>query len=159
MLKETAISVVVNVAISAGFMFLVFGRSRLIELWGLHGLALDFLPQTFMISAMSVLVPMVLTRSRIASGRIAGHAPRLHHPLVRNLAFRMLFMGAILSTLSGGMAVVVLNLLWAGPAAFWHVFPWKLAYGALVGTIATPLGLALALADPRRVALNGQERP
>ena len=68
---ETAVSIVINVLISALFMFAVFGRTPLIDLWGSHGLAIDFIPQTFMISAMSVLVPTLIARKRVRQGVLA----------------------------------------------------------------------------------------
>jgi len=61
--------VIINVLISAGFMFLVFGRAASINLWGPHGLALDFVPQTFMITLMSIVVPTLLTRKRLVRGQ------------------------------------------------------------------------------------------
>src|SRR5579859_6544248 len=84
---ETAVSIAINVAISAVFMELVFWRSGTIALWGPHGLAIDFLPQTFMISAMSVLVPTLLTRRRVRNGQLqrrgAAPPPWLRHLLMR----------------------------------------------------------------------------
>ncbi len=68
--RETAVSVVINTMISALFMERVFGGRASIDLWGLHGLALDFVPQTFMISAMSVRVPTLIARRRMRAGAI-----------------------------------------------------------------------------------------
>ena len=145
--KETAISVVINVLFSAGFMFLAFGRARFISLWGVHGLAVDFIPQTFMIIAMSILVPSLLARSRIQSGRISGALRKSAHPLLRTLGLRTLLMAVGLTIVIGGAAVLLLSFIWPGPSVFWTVFPYKLAYGAIVAAIATPLGLKLALSE------------
>jgi hypothetical protein len=143
---ETAISIVINVLISALFMVAVFGRASGIDLWGPHGLALDFVPQTFMISAMSILVPTLLTRRRVRAGiltRRASPAPILPHLMVRIVLLALLF-----TLIFGGLGVLALALTWTGPLRFWQVFPMKLLYGGLVALIATPIGLSIALSDP-----------
>jgi hypothetical protein len=146
-LSETAISVVINIVLSALFMFLVFGRSPTIELWGRPGLALDFVPQTFMISLMSVLVPSLITRRRMKSGRVAARASARLRNLPKNVVFRAIVIGCGLTVLLGGGAVLLLSAVWRGAAPFWVTFPLKLAYGVLVATIATPLGLYATLSE------------
>jgi hypothetical protein len=134
-LTETTVSIVINVAISALFMVLVFGRSSSIELWGGHGLAVDFIPQTFMISAMSVLVPTLLTRRRMQRGLLLRN-PALAPPFLNSLVLRV---------------VVTLDAVWTGPLHFWQVFPLKLLYGAAVALIATPIGLYIALSERQKI--------
>ena len=143
---ETTFSIVINVVISALFMVLVFGRSNGIELWGGHGLAVDFIPQTFMITAMSVLVPTLLTRQRIKRGvlvRSPGERPRL----LGNLALRVVAIAIVMTVALGAIAVLILNALWTRPLGFWEAFPMKLLYGAVVALIATPIGLYIALSE------------
>jgi hypothetical protein len=151
---ETAISVAINVGISAAFMFLVFGRSPTIDLWGPHGLALDFVPQTFMITLMSVLVPSLITRRRLKSGRIARRAMVGHGRVPRNILSRAIIIGCALTVLLGGCAVLLLSASWRGSEPFWHVFPFKLIYGALVAAIATPLGLHATLTEAERKTIQ-----
>jgi hypothetical protein len=150
-LVETSISIVINVALSALFMALVFGRTAAIGLWGAHGIAADFVPQTFMISAMSILVPTVLTRQRIRRGTIGDGVSRPRAGAIpvpiRNLAARTLLFALLLTTVLGGAALACVAANWKGPVTFWQAFPWKLAYGAVVALTATPLGLKLALAE------------
>lgn len=149
---ETAVSIVINVIISALFMVAVFGRTPQIELWGAHGLALDFIPQTFMITAMSVLVPTLLTRKRIRRGIVLGrqkNTPRL----VRHLAVRVVLLAALLTIILGGIGVAILSASWQGPVSYWHTFPLKLLYGGLVALIATPIGLFIALSEPKKTHL------
>ncbi len=143
---ETGISVVINVLISAAFMFLVFGRADSIDLWGPHGLALDFVPQTFMITLMSVIVPTLLTRKRLAGGRITRRTPRMRQ-WPKNLVLRASLLAASMTLVLGGAATLLLASIWAGPLPFWPVFGGKLAYGALTALIATPIGLFLALTE------------
>jgi hypothetical protein len=148
---ETSISIVINVVLSALFMVLVFGRSAAIDLWGAHGLAGDFIPQTFMISAMSILAPTLLTRQRIRRGSIGAGMLNLRSNTVpvplRNLAARTVSLALLLTLVLGGLALALVAASWSGPVTFWRAFPWKLAYGAIVALIATPLGLKLALAE------------
>jgi hypothetical protein len=146
---ETAISIIINVIISALFMVAIFGRTPLIDLWGPHGLAFDFIPQTFMITAMSVLVPTLLTRKRIRRGvlaRRASNPPRL----VRHLGIRVVLLAALLTLILGGIGVAILSASWQGPVRYWHAFPLKLLYGGLVALIATPIGLSIALSEAKK---------
>jgi hypothetical protein len=128
-------------------MFAVFWGLKRIDLWGPHGLALDFVPQTFMITLMSVLVPTALTRKRLREGRIAGYASTRATRWPRSIWARALLIAAALTVMLGGAAVWILSASWNGPLPYWRAFPLKLLYGALVALIATPLGLRIALSE------------
>lgn len=144
---ETAISVIINAAISAGFAFLVFGGRPDIGLWGSAGLALDFVPQTFMIAMMSVLVPTALTRRRIRAGVLrpdSGPPSRLP----RHLFVRGLFVSVVATVVLGGAATALLAASWSGPVGFAAVLPLKILYGAGVALIVTPLALKAAMTIP-----------
>ena len=143
---ETLIGMVINAAISAGFAFFVFGARDEVGLWGADGLALDFVPQTFMVALMSALVPSLLTRRRVAAGAI--HARGTPSPLPRNLLLRALLLALLATILLGGGATIILAFLLSGPVAFGILLPFKIAYGALVSALVTPLALRAALADP-----------
>jgi hypothetical protein len=145
-ITETTVSICINVLISALFMGLVFGRNTWIELWGGHGLAVDFIPQTFMISAMSVLVPTLLTRRRLARG-VLVRSPGGRAPLPGNLALRVMVLAIGLTLTLGAAGVLILDLFWTRPLHFWEVFPMKLVYGGIVALIATPIGLYIALSE------------
>jgi hypothetical protein len=147
-LVETAIGMVINALFSAGFAFLVFGGRAEIGLWGPDGLALDFVPQTFAIAMMSVLVPTALTRRRIRTGTLAarGEAPS---PLPRNLLLRALLMALAATILLGGTATALLAAIRVGPLTFGAVLPLKIVYGALVALAVTPPALRAALLDRR----------
>jgi hypothetical protein len=143
---ETAISIVINAAISAGFAFVVFGGRAEIGLWGPGGLAIDFAPQSFMIALMSVLVPTALTRRRIRTGTLKpGNG--LPSRLPRNLVGRALLVALAATTVLGGIAVAISAAAWAGPLGFATVLPLKIIYGAAVAFIVTPTALKAALLD------------
>jgi hypothetical protein len=143
---ETLISMVVNALFSAGFAFLVFGGVTEIGLWGPAGLALDFVPQTFVIATMSVLVPTALTRRRIRAGALArgrGAPSRLPG----NLLVRALLVALAATILLGGAATALLAAASSGPLTFATVLPLKIAYGAFVALAVTPLALRAAFLD------------
>ena len=147
---ETTVSILINVLISGLFMALVFGRATWIELWGGHGLAVDFIPQTFMISAMSVLVPTLLTRGRMKRGllmRSQGSPPRY----LGRLGVRVVVIAAVLTLTLGALGVLILDAFWTGPLRFWQAFPMKLLYGGIVALIATPIGLYIALSEQETI--------
>jgi hypothetical protein len=145
-LVETLISIAINAAISAGFAFLVFGGRTEIGLWGPHGLALDFAPQTFMIALMAVLVPTALTRRRVRTGALPGRrAPPPRLP--RSLLVRALLVASLATVLLGGAATAVLAATWSGALDFATVLPLKIIYGALVALLVTPPALRAALTD------------
>ncbi|QOV93645.1 hypothetical protein [Novosphingobium sp. ES2-1] len=55
--RETAVSIAVNVALSAAFFIAVFGTGRDVPVWSVGGYVFDFAPQGFMIGLMATLVP------------------------------------------------------------------------------------------------------
>ncbi len=135
--------------ISALFMAMVFGGRASIDLWGPHGLAIDFVPQTFMISAMSILVPTLIARRRMRGGAIEPLRPPTLPALLQPLWRRVSLFAVTLTGVAGSIGTGLLAALWADPLTFWKVFPVKLAYGALIAAIATPIGLVMALSEDR----------
>jgi hypothetical protein len=144
---ETAISVVINVGFSALFFYLVFGRSEHIELWGPHGFALDYLPQTFMVTLMGVIVPTILTRKRVKGGRVARRESALGARLPRGLILRAILLAGVACVVLGGVAVWVTASFWSGEPAHSNLLALKMAYGGVVATVMTPIGLIAALSD------------
>lgn len=136
---STLISVVISMAISAAFFFLVFGMKPLIAVFAPDNLALDFVPQTLAASFMAALVPALQTRAKMVSGNLAG-AP----PLPRVIVVR----AALLAGASLVLAAAATGLLWLGGIA---TLPWgsalalKIVYGGLLGLIITPIALRAIL--------------
>ena len=144
---ETAISVVINVALSAAFAWAMFGGRDVIAAGGAKGFAVDFLPQTFMISLMSVVVPTLLTRKRLSSGRLDGvEVSRPPLPLW----MRAPLMAITATLLIGGASTLLSPTLAPNGLGFWALLPIKLIYGAVVAILLTPLGLVLALRERPR---------
>jgi hypothetical protein len=146
---ETAISAVINVGFSALFFYLVFGRSERIELWGPHGFAFDYFPQTFMITLMAVIVPTILTRKRVQAGKVARRESAFGARLPRNVVLRALMLAALAAVALGAVAVWITDSFWSGEPAHSKLLIVKLVYGAVVAAIMTPIGLVAALSDRR----------
>lgn len=146
LLVETLISVVINSALSLFFAWVVFGRRELIGIAGPTGLALDFLPQTFMVALMSTLIPGLLTRKRVRESRIAqlGPAPmRLpHNPLLRSL-----LVATVATMILGCSALLLTTVLATDPMPRASVYLLKIVYGAIISAPITLLTLRCALAD------------
>jgi hypothetical protein len=147
--KETAISIVINSVLSAFFVWLMFGGRTQVPLWGVGNLAFDFVPQTFMISLMSVLVPSALTRKRRRAGAVGSCEPVLSW-LPRNLPLRALLaaVGGVL--LFASLGTLLLAALAPDPLPMASVWPMKIVYGALVAVIVTPLALCVTLGEEDR---------
>jgi hypothetical protein len=136
--RETQVSVAINVAISAGFYFGVFG-------WGgpvaVLALGRDCVPQAFMIALMSGLVPGLLTRRRVRAGTVAALGePGL--PVIARAAI-----GAVIAAVVfGGGAFLIATAAGAATLAPALALLAKLVFGALVAAIVTPQAVRAALA-------------
>jgi hypothetical protein len=144
---ETAISVVINVGFSVLFFFLVFGRTEQIALWGPGGFAFDYFPQTFMITLMSVIVPTILTRKRVIARKVARRESAFAPRLPMNVVLRALLLAAVAAAVLGAVAVLITDNLWSGQPAHSDLRVLKMAYGAVVAAIMTPIALIAALSD------------
>ena len=144
--KETAISIAINSVLSAFFVWLMFGGAASVPVRGVGNLAFDFLPQSFMISLMSVLVPSALTRRRRRSGVVQPCAPVLSW-LPRNLLLRALLAAVAATALFGAAAALLLLALAPAQLSMAAVWPMKIAYGAALALVVTPLGLCAALGE------------
>jgi hypothetical protein len=147
--KETAISVVINCIISALFVWLMFGDRSAAPLWGADGLAVDFVPQTFMIALMGTLVPSAITRRRIRIGALStegGHGTRLP----RNLFLRSIGFAIAATILIAPIAIGVLTVLGVASLPFASVLAVKILYGALVALAVTPLAVRAVLREMRK---------
>lgn len=138
LLRETSISVVINVAISAGFFIAFFG---------LHGevpaaaLARDSFPQAFAIGLMGSLVPGLLTQARVKRGDVVPRQgrPRLGVP-VRSLLL------AITSGIGlGGCAFLAISTAAPARIEWTHAMLFKLIFGALTAALVTPISVRAAL--------------
>jgi hypothetical protein len=148
LLIETSISVVINSALSLFFAWVVFGQREVIELGGSDGLAVDFLPQTFMVALMSTLVPSFLTRKRVRQSQLAGLASAPLR-LPRNLLLRALLVAVVAVVVLGLAALLLTPVLATDPMSRAAAFASKVLYGAIISVPITLLALRCALADTK----------
>jgi hypothetical protein len=142
--RETAISVLISMTISAGFFLMLFGVADQVPVRGLGGYAVDFLPQTFMVGLMGALVPSLLTRKRIASGAIAAIlAPSLWP---RAVLPRSALMALFSALVIGGGAMAILAVLSAATIPWTSALAIKVVVGGLVAAIVTPAAIRATLA-------------
>ncbi|MEG3177683.1 hypothetical protein U1872_15700 [Sphingomonas sp. RB3P16] len=141
---EVAISAIINAVLSAAFVWLTFGGQAVVPVLGWRGLAVDTVPQSLMVALMSCLVPTVLTRRRLASGRVAALPPGRRWP--RHALVRALVVAVPVAAMAGlaGMAVLPLTgSAWSLAA----VAALKPLYGALLGGMIARLAIMLALRE------------
>ena len=144
--RETLASIFANMLFSGVIFLFVFGMHGPLPLGGLGGLALDFIPQFFMITLMSVLVPGWLTARKVAAGKVArldtaSRLPRRRFP-------RALLLAAIAGAIGALLALLLHLVAGDGAIGWWPALILKVAVGGLVAAIVTPLGLRAELARP-----------
>ena len=144
---ETAVSVAVNVVISVIMVFVVNRGRTAAPVAGAHGLLLDMVPQTFMVSFMSVLMATLLTRRRRRSAvllPLSGPSPRLPQHAVLRALLAALFVTII------AVPILIMGLPARTPllSGIWHLLGFNIAYAALLAILITPPALRAALRDP-----------
>ena len=133
--RQTLISVVISMAISAVFFFAVFRNNDPIAIWAPDHLAFDFLPQSVAASFMAALVPALQARAAIAKGIFPGVAPS-----IASVALRAILLAALSAGLAGCFialfaAAGLTSLAWSTALAM------KIAYGAMLGLVVTPVAV------------------
>ncbi|MEA3542214.1 MAG: hypothetical protein U9R77_08855 [Pseudomonadota bacterium] len=142
--RETRISMAINATLALLIFLAVFGLHRPVESWGVGGWVFDFLPQSFMIALMSVLIPGLLARQKLKKGALD---PVPHGSILPgNLLARAL----VLAGASAGIGTaLVAGLVWLTGIETINPIPallFKVIYGAILALIVTPPALRAALA-------------
>ncbi|OYY91633.1 MAG: hypothetical protein B7Y45_01195 [Sphingomonas sp. 28-66-16] len=140
---ETAISVAINVVISIGFVFLVFGGTAHIAA---ASLIADAAPQSFMIALMSTIVPTLLTRRRRAAGVIAAR-PAVADRRDRALRLRAPLVAAAVAGIGVALNAALFLTLWHDGLGFAAALAFKAIYGGALGLAVTPPMLRIALSE------------
>ncbi len=147
--RQTAVSVAINAALSAGFCWLVFGALASVPVWGRHGLVADYLPQGFMIGLMGALVPGLLARKARAADlvrQVGAGLPSARPAPVRRVILRALATGVVGAALAIATAATVFAAGHVEALPFASVFAIKVASGMILALIATPPAVRAALA-------------
>jgi hypothetical protein len=141
--RETLISVAINVALSLAFFLLVFGNANDVAVRGIGNYAFDFLPQSFMISLFSALVPGLITARKLKQGKVAPlELPsRLPRALLRRVVI-LTFSGAI----AGGVVMSLLLTTGLETLDGTTALAAKMVFGGFLAAVVTVAGLRAALA-------------
>lgn len=147
--RETGVGLVINTIVSVVFALLVARGRTAVPLWGTDGMALDFVPQTFMISFMTALVVTLMTRKRLRRGEMppleAAHAG-LFARMPQNALTRATLIALLLTTVMTPLCVSILTLLSVTRLSFHAFIVMKAVYGAALALLAAPPILRAALA-------------
>lgn len=142
---ETAISMMINGAISLGFAWLVFHASEKVLT---SGLVHDAAPQTFMVTLMGALVPSLITRKRMRSRHLDALV-HVHSPgstrSTGSIVLTSLVLAVIVAGVGLGVSAAVLPRVFPNGLLFHRVLVLKTAYGALIAAIVTPVAITWAL--------------
>ena len=139
--RETAVSALINAVISAGFAVAVF-RGESAVVWGGSGFVADFVPQGFMVALMAFLVPTLLARRAVSSGRVSGGlvgSGKGHLVLPALLAA---VMGAVILT---AVMAALFAALGIETIPFVALLSIKVASGAILGALVTSAALSRLL--------------
>ncbi|MFN3388280.1 MAG: hypothetical protein ACK40O_05065 [Allosphingosinicella sp.] len=142
---QLAVSALLNAAISALFVWIVFGGRALVPLWGARGLAIDLVPTTFMITLMTAIALTLATRAAVRSGRL----PRLdrRRRLPRPVLLRAPLLALAFTLALVPLSALLLSLVWTGDWSYRAVMAFKIAYGVGLGFLVTPVVVRAVLAD------------
>lgn len=135
--RESIISGLINMAISAGFFFALFGGSTTVPFRGRGMLIFDALPQGFMVGTMGALVPVLLVRRRMGSD-----LPFLG---TSALVVRALVTGICGAAVIFGITLVLWLTLGDSQIDFVPALTFKMAAGAVLGSMTTLIALRYAV--------------
>ena len=149
--RETAISTVINVLLSLVFAAAVARGRTTIPLWGAQGIAVDFIPQTFMMMFAMTLVVTILARKRLRTAQIAPRPTKggsLSARLPQNAVVRALVVGLVLASVMCPLCAGVLHILGIDGLSAGSFIAMKALYGAVVTLAVAPAIVSAALVLP-----------
>lgn len=142
--RETAISIAINMVLSAAAFLLLFGYGGVVPVAGLHGLAVDILPQALIVAIMGSLVPGLLTRRRLRGRAVAPREGTARLPL----AARALLVGLGVMVVAGGGAWLACRSSDVASMTAAAALSIKVLFGGAVALIVTPSAVRSALLAP-----------
>lgn len=145
--RETIISIVINVLISAFFFMLFFGLQAPAPVRGLGGYAFDFLPQSFMVALMGSLVPGLLTASR---AKTLARLTYLNRRAASAIVLRSVLTAIGAALLVGGATAAILFLVGLLTVDPLPGLIGKMAFGGTLALFVTPGAVRFALAGSAR---------
>jgi hypothetical protein len=143
---ETAMSGLVNGILNFVAAFAIFhGRGR-VATAGPGGLLRDTIGETFIVTALSVLIPSLIARQRRRAGTLPTSGDRRQGP-ASNLYVRAMVAGLIFTCVCVPCNALLLPLIFPNGVSFGNVLLFKTLYGVVVGSIATLLAVQKTLSE------------
>ncbi len=146
---ETAMSGLCNAILNFAAGFAIFHGHGRIPATGPASLLMDSIGETFLVVALSMLIPSLIARHRRMAGTLpsSGNAPPTP---VRTLYVRAIVAGLLFTCVFVPCNALLLPRIFPHDVSFGNVLFFKTLYGTVLGTIATLLALQKALneADP-----------
>jgi len=149
---ETLLGIVINI-IMAAVVAALTNRAEAFNGASLAYVASDMAKATvFPILAFGTGLTFA-TRKRLASGAVTPLATPAAAWAPRNIVLRIVLLAAVAVVVLGAPGTLALHMLGSANALTpLRLMLFKLAYGAVIGVLATPVVLALALHDRPRAA-------
>lgn len=141
--KETMISMIINGAFSLIFFLIIFRQAATVPLWGAGNWVFDMLPQSFMVTLMSTLVPGAITARRLRAGVLQPSSQQSRLP--RSLVLRALLLAVVSAFLGTGLIALIAMLSELADLPWTTALLVKILYGILLSALVTPIGLRAAL--------------
>ena len=151
--RETALGGLVNALFSVAVFLVAFGRHPFIPVWasipvwGVGHLAFDFAPQSFGVAFMSTLVPGLVARRNLRSGKVP--AIEGHSVLPQSLLRRAMLVGMASACLGWACWALLFRLLGMEQIAWLTALVVKATYGAVLGSATIVWTLPMALRRPQ----------
>ena len=146
LIVETAMSGLVNGILNFGAAFAIFHGHSQIPTTGPQSLLRDTIGETFLVSALSVLVPSLIARHRRRAGTLPVYEDR-HLSPARHL-YGLAFVAGLIFTCVGVSANAwLLPKMFPSGVSFHNVLLFKTLYGVVIGSIATWIALRRALRE------------
>lgn len=142
LVKESAISALINAVFSIVFVFIIFYPTTQIAVFGAQGLIVDAIPQSLAITFMATLIPTLVTRSRKRNGVIAASDERRTW-LPKNAVIRALTLAILIALLAVVVHFVLFSLIALDTVNFTYAAVAKVIYGALLGALVTRYTVSL----------------
>lgn len=143
---ETAGSGVVNGILNFAAAFALFhGRSR-VPATGPASLLRDLIGETFLVTALSMLVPALIARRRRRAGTLPIYTGSRPKP-PGNLYLRAFLAGLIFTCVCMPFNALLLPGIFPGGVSFRNVLLYKTLYGTVLGAIVTLLAVRRALQE------------
>lgn len=141
--RETFVNVSINILLTPLFFWIFFGQFDHVPVWGIGNWLFDFVPQSFIIAFMSMLIPSVVAVRAVGAGKV--RPDNIVQNPIRLLILRGILAGAASAALGTGLVAAVIIAAGYNHLGFTWALIIKQIYAGLLAYIITPLGLRLVL--------------